>query len=284
MATTWEIRLPQDDPAYARQAASAAFLEVDRLENLLSRFREGGEIWRLNRLPREGRMLLSEETHACLWRALQLSEITGRAFHPGLGAVMDRVRADGDWLEALDRLDAGCLAIGESDLCVECVDEGVSVDLGAIGKGFALDRVRRLLNEWGFSSMLLIAGGSSVIAAGDPWEVRLLGDAIRPVLQLRDVAVGSSGTSVQGNHGVDIRRRTRQPRHHRSWAFCRDAADADALSTAAMLMDAEEIGRALDGFGQPAAILLETLEDTHLVRKIHSRPEGFAGALGLPSA
>ena len=281
MATTWEIRLSGDDPAYARQAAMEAFREVDRCERLLSRFWEGGEVWCLNRLTCGASLRLSEETHACLLRAVHLQSVTAGAFHPGLGGVMDLVRAGEHWLPALGDLGRGCLVLEENSPVVECVEEGMKLDLGAIGKGFALDRVRLLLGEWGFTTMLLSAGGSSVLAAGEPWDVRLLGDAIRPTLTLHDVAVGSSGTSVQGQHGIDVRRRTCQPRHHRSWAFCASAADADALSTAAMLMEDAEIAQALETFGEPCAILLETLEGTRLVQHLHARPSGFATQLGL---
>lgn len=281
MATTWEIRLPSDDAAYARQAAGEAFREVDRLERLLSRFQEGGEVWCVNHLRAGEQLRLSEETHGCLLRAMRMQDITGGAFHPGLGGVMDRVRSGGDWQSELAEISRGCLAVDDVLPLVACVREGFQLDLGAIGKGYALECVRALLSDWGFSAMLLNAGGSSLLGAGTAWEIRLRGDAIRPSVLLRDLAVGSSGLSVQGRHMVDVRTGTRDPRHHRSWAFCRNAADADALSTAAMLMDGAEIDAALAAFGEPGAVLLETLAGNQLVKRLHAHPAGFAADLGL---
>jgi len=281
MATTWEIRLPGDDPTYARQAAGEAFREVDRLERLLSRFQEGGEVWCVNHLREGEEFRLSEETHGCLLRALRMQEITGGAFHPGLGGVMDRVRSGGDWESELAAVARGCLALDDSLPLVVCVREGFQLDLGAIGKGYALECVRTLLSDWGFSTMLLNAGGSSLLGAGTAWEIRLHGDAVRPTVFLRDLAVGSSGLSVQGRHMVDVRTGTRDPRHHRSWAFCRNAADADALSTAAMFMDAAEIASALEALGSPGAVLLETMDGNRLVKHLQAHPADFAADLGL---
>lgn len=277
----WEIRLPSDDRVYARQAAMEAFREVDRLERLLSRFQEGGEIWCVNRLRAGERLQISEETHGCLMRAMRMHELSGGYFHPGLGGVMDRVRAQEGWEEELTTLDQGCLVLDEHSPVVECLTEGFRIDLGAIGKGYALDRIQGLLEEWGFSKMLLNAGGSSLLGAGQAWEVRLLGDAIRPMVSLRDWAVGSSGTSVQGRHLVDARRGTREARHHRSWAFHREAAYADALSTAVMLMESEEIERMLSDFNEPCVVLLETMDKGTLVRRLHASSDEWARALGL---
>jgi len=281
MATTWEIRLPSEDQAYARQAAAEAFREVDRIERLLSRFQEGGEIWCVNHLRTGGQLQISEETHECLLRAMKMHEVSGGAFHPGMGGVMDRVRAEEDWSPELRVLDQGCLVVDEQDPVVACAAEGFQIDLGAIGKGYALDRLRILLEEWGFSRMLLNAGGSSLLGIGQAWELRLLGDSIRPIIKLQDVAVGSSGTSVQGRHIVDPRRGVREARHHRSWAFHHEAAYSDALSTAAMLMEPEEIARMLADLAEPCVVLLETREGNRLVKRLHVSSDELARDLGL---
>ena len=281
MATTWEIRLRSDDPVETKNAAGEAFREVDRLERLLSRFQEGGEIWCVNHLKAGEQLHVNEETHECLLRAMRMHEISGGMFHPGLGGVMDRVRAEDDWAEEFTALEQGCLVVDDVRPIVACVEPGFQIDLGAIGKGFALDCVRKMLSEWGYHDMLLNAGGSSLLGVGGEWEVRLLGDSLRPMVKLQDMAVGSSGTSVQGQHIVDVRHGTREARNHRSWAFTSEAAYADALSTAALLMEGEEIESMLKAFGEPAVVLLETLEGNRLTKRIYSSDEGLSQRIGL---
>lgn len=281
MATTWEIRLRAEDQFEAQNAAREAFREVDRLERLLSRFQEGGEVWCINHLKAGEQLHVNEETHACLLQAMRMHEISGGAFHPGLGGVMDRVRAEDDWAEELAGLDQGCLVVDDERPLVACVAPGFQIDLGAIGKGFALDCLRKMLNEWGFHDILLNAGGSSLLGLGGEWEVRLLGDSIRPMVRLQDMAVGSSGTSVQGQHVVDVRLGTREAKNHRSWAFAQEAAYADALSTAALLMDGAEIEEMLKAFGEPSVVLLETLDSNRLTKRLHCSDAGLAGRIGL---
>lgn len=284
MATTWEIRLRTEDVAEARNAAGEAFREVDRLERLLSRFQEGGEIWCINHLKAGEQLHVNEETHECLLRAMRMHEVSGGAFHPGLGGVMDRVRAEDDWKDEFEALEQGCLVVDDESPIVACVAPGFQIDLGAIGKGYALDCIRKMLGEWGYSDMLLNAGGSSLLGTGGKWEVRLLGDSIRPMVSLQDMAVGSSGTSVQGQHIVDARSGAREAKNHRSWAFANEAAYADALSTAALLLNADEIEQMLATFGEPCVVLLETLEGNRLIKKLHSSSEEVARQIGLVKA
>lgn len=283
MATTWEFRVEAEDPEIARRAAVEAFREVDRLERLLSRFVEGSDVWCLNHLQRGGQRRIGDETHACLMRAMEMQEITSGAFDAGLGGVMDAVRKESpDWKQSLAALGEGCLALDDAQPIVACVEPGFQLDLGAIGKGFALDWARRVLAEWEITSALLSAGGSSILCIGEqPWPIRMLGDFLRTDISLREAAVGSSGKSVKGDHIVDTRRQTRQTLHHRAWAFCTNAADADALSTAAMVMDEAEIGETLRRYAQPAVIVLETIEQSCLVKRIYSEHPDFAAAIGV---
>ena len=139
MTTKWEIRIAGEDPTYAAQAAMAAFEWADRIEGLLSRFREESELSVIARLAPGGRFRLSELTFACLSLARECEVATGAAF--SLGATAVRLgQARPAW-----RLNAA-----SRELVVErapCL-----LDAGAIGKGFALDRMAEELTEWSVAS------------------------------------------------------------------------------------------------------------------------------------
>ena len=209
MATTFEIAVAHDDPIYARQAASAAFAELDVLQQHLSRFIEGSDLWRLNYLGVESGPL-APATVECLRLACEAQRQTNGAF----------------------------------DICYgqpPCL-----FDLGGIGKGFALDRMAAILVEWDIASALLCASRSTLLALGPPpdqqgWPV-CFGPPENPRrIHLADRAIGGSGTAVQGRHIVDPR--TGRPATHRfrAWALAPTAAMADAISTALMVMDDAEI-------------------------------------------
>jgi len=61
------------------------------------------------------------------------------------------------------------LLLDENDLSVEVCTTGLTLDLGGLGKGYALDRVRFLLADWGMNRCLIHGGGSSILALDPPW-------------------------------------------------------------------------------------------------------------------
>ncbi len=255
MATWFELRIAHEDATYAGQAALEAFALVDRLENQLSRYREDSEICQIGRLAPGESLQLNTDTFACLRLALDLHATTGGAFDPALG----------HWNRPGETPPAGTtprgrLVLFPDDHAVQCEDGPVQLDLGAIGKGFALDLVAAQLREWELPRALLVAGGSSLLAldgpaAGEEWELTL---TQRQSIWIANASVGASGAAVKGAHILDPRSGQPTHCHARTWAHAPSAAAADALSTAWMLMDRDEIAeicRRQPGVG--AAILAD---------------------------
>lgn len=240
MATTFEVHVAGQPGAYARQASGAAFSTLDRLEGLLSRFQESSEISCINQLPPGASLRVSADTLECLGVALRMHSLTGGAFDPTLG------RHTGEDAPASGE-PKGRLELDPDAFMVTVRDAPVSLDLGAIGKGFALDRMADVLGEWGVAQALLVGGGSSILALERPegsagWDITLGSGPLRHHLWLEHLSVGSSGTSVKGQHILDPL--TLRPPNlvHRTWALCDRAAESDALSTAWMCLSREEIG------------------------------------------
>lgn len=274
MATTFEIRIAGQPAAYARQAAEACFTLADRLEDLLSRYRESSDIACINRLAPGEVFRVSADTAACLALALELSALTGGAFDPTLGHEIDQLRSG----TALPTT-RGRLLLDAEGLAVQVLDGPVSLDLGAIGKGFALDRMAALLGEWGIDRALFIGGGgSSLLALDGPadseaWEIGV-GEPSR-ALPLRHRAVGASGTSVKGEHILDPV--TRQPARGpvRAWAFDASAAAADALSTAWMVLTTPEVAEVC-ALRPGAGAIIQPVAGPHALVTLGHVPPFFA--------
>jgi FAD:protein FMN transferase len=240
MATTFEIRISGAGTADAGGAARTAFSVIDRMERLLSRFVESSDISRINALRPGETALVSPETLDCLEQALRFQEMTLGAFDPSLGA-------------------GGRILMDRDALLIGVEDAPVSLDLGAIGKGFALDLAAAELGDWDIGNALLVSGGSSVLAlgahGGAGWEVSLGGVSPARRLFLRDYALGGSGTAVKGEHILDPRTGARIPAGRRTWALAATAAAADALSTAWMILSPAEIQATCSANPGTAAIL-----------------------------
>jgi len=109
-------------------------------------------------------------------------------------------------------------------------------NLGAIGKGYAIDSALRRIRP----KSALMQGGQSSIAAVGTWTVAL-GDPPFARLRLTNQAIGTSGEQFQPGHILDPRTGLPGARRDRAWALCSSAAESDALSTACMILNADEI-------------------------------------------
>ncbi len=248
MATVFEVYAVHPDQRYAAQAAQAAFDLADRLERELSRFLPNSDIARVNHLAAGESTRVSPSTLECLVIARHVFDLTGGAFDVSIGTGLPSLELDPD------------------DFLVRATNDGVQVDLGGIGKGYAVDRMAELLEEWGLGVALVHGGFSSVLALEPPtgregWPLTLSDPGapsrVLARLSVRQTALGASGVR-KGDHIVDPR--TGEPARGRlaAWVVVprpeRAGAEApvdegssaaaavtDALTTAFMLLSTEEI-------------------------------------------
>jgi len=236
MATVFEVHCAHADAQYAAQAAQAAFDLVDRLEQELSRFIENSDISRVNHLAAGQAARVSPWTMECLQIAWHVYALTGGAFDAAIGSGLERLDLDPD------------------GFTVHAREGGAGLDLGGIGKGYAVDRMAEVLEEWEIPRALVHGGYSSVLALEPPpdregWLLTLSapGDGrILARISARRRAFSASGVR-KGDHILDPR--TGHPVCGRVAAWVAvpreeggsSAAVADALSTAFMIQPADEI-------------------------------------------
>jgi len=258
MATTFEVVVVHEDARYARQAAAAAFDEVDRLEGELSRFVENSDITRINNLPANEPLRLGLDAFQCLQLSSRIYAETNGAFDITIGSLFScwrnedgtpRTPSQEELNLARRHTGTHLLLLDESEHTVQLLASPVQVDLGGVGKGYAVDRMAELLREWSIDIALISGGYSSVLALDAPadttgWPLTLSNtnnrkqSLARP--SLRGRAISGSGLQ-KGRHIIDPR--TAQPvkGKYAAWASAPDAATADALSTAFMVMGQDEI-------------------------------------------
>ena len=251
MGTVFTIAVAHAEPGYARQAIHAALEELEVLEDRLSRFRSSSDIARINQLRPGEKTTVAPETLACLQAALAIERKTNRAFDIGYASE-----------PAADVR----IKLGTADSTVRVTAVGVRLDLGGIGKGFALDRMAAILAEWDVEAALLWASTSTVLAKaaapdGSAWSVSIGPERARRRVRLVDAAISASGTSVQGRHIVDPR--SGRPVGHRArcWAKAPTATQSDALSTAFMVMSDARIVQYCERHPDVSAYALDRIAD-----------------------
>ena len=254
MATTFEIYIAQASEYYAQNAAHSAFNLLNNLHNQLSRFIENSDITRLNQAPAHEPVILNLDTFSVLQKAKDLYDITSGAFDITIG-VLTAHQLDKDSKPYTGRLTSAPLKTGMEYLKLNIADidavrlhENIQIDLGAIGKGYALDCMAVHLREWGIHRALLHSGASTVLAMdpvpesrgwpvtiSSPWQENM----IIAELCLQNCAVSGS---AHIDHSHIINPDTGKLVHTTgTWSCCKHAASADALSTALMVMSKQQI-------------------------------------------
>jgi thiamine biosynthesis lipoprotein len=225
MATVFEVVLPFGTPN-AVAAVNSALDEIDRLEDQLTVYRDTSEVSALNRHAAAGAVTVSENLFELLRLAARLTRETEGAFDVTAGALIKawgfyrgprRVPTPLERWTARQRVGMHLVQLDAHERTVRYLRDGIEINLGSIGKGYALDEVGRLLrSRWGVTSGVVHGGHSSVLAIGTPptnpmrqqgdhpsergwkvgvahpWEPRRVA-----LLHLRDRALGTSAATFQ---------------------------------------------------------------------------------------
>ncbi len=233
MATHFQVRIANEEKSYAAQAGQAALDLLDGLESRLSRFRPNSDIAQTALLVPGEKLRLSEPAFACLEIAKRMEWVTRSAFSASYAALQTQ-QSFPQW------------NLVPEELSIRCESGKLQFDLGAIGKGFALDRMAELLRQWDCPSFLLVAGGSSILAGEPPdntagWSCGLGEDGAPQRVFLAHASLSGSGVAVKGQHILDPRTGRPALRQNRAWALADTAAESDALSTACMVLSETEL-------------------------------------------
>ena len=254
-----------------------AMREISRLDALLSRTQEDSAVSALNR----GETVEDAELAALLTRAAKLCKATGGAFDVTVAPVVSawgftadeyRVPTEEELSELLTHVGAG--GVGASSESVT-LDEGVAIDLGGIGKGYASDCAARIFREENVSGALAALGGNvyahGTKSDGSPWRVAVRDpfdtSAYIGALSLTDAfAVTSGGYERYFEAGGKTYHHIIDPATGYPaesglasvTVVCGEGVLADALSTALYVMGEERAVEFYRTFDEPFDMILVT--------------------------
>lgn len=238
MDTEFTIMVDCDDGDLAASAAQACFDRIDVLETLLTRFSDTSDVAVIRSLGPGEIATVARETIDALVECARVCAATAGAFDP-----------------TVERRNFSDLTI-DTERCRVSVRAKVELDFGGIGKGFALDECRKILEgeQFDLHRWLIDAGTSTVLASGGPWPLGVggpfKGRTRLPVVEsISCGALSGSGMEIQGAHILDVRSGTADVRWAQSWAVAHTGAVADALTTAALSLSPRELQSAADALG-----------------------------------
>ncbi|MDP3582460.1 MAG: FAD:protein FMN transferase [Ignavibacteria bacterium] len=282
MATLFDLIIVHENKDYAQQAAWEAIKEIDRLENELSRFKPNSDISRINNLKIGERIVLGIDAFNCINRSIELHKATNGAFNIACGSLLKcwlnldytlRNPSNDEIESAIKKSKIENIFLHSEDFSIEIIEEGTILDLGAFGKGFAIDIVAQIFNEWQIENALLSSGRSSIKAIGHPpdlpgWQISVSIPAkqneVLKTFYLNNISVGASGIS-KGHHIINTVSGMPVEKKVGSWVFSESTADADAFSTAFMILGNDSIQQTISMNSNISCLVIEMKENLQAV-------------------
>tara|TARA_B100000686_G_C16804000_1_gene988430 strand:+ start:198 stop:1103 length:906 start_codon:yes stop_codon:yes gene_type:complete len=263
MATVFDIFIFHDNYSYALQAANESFSKLDLLEHDLSRFIENSDISRINQLKPGESTIVGKECMECLVICQKLQKETKGAFSPSSGAVIEYWKNKPKLKIDINK-NIGNLILDASSFTVSLIDNTVSIDLGGVGKGYALDKLRGIFLDWNITNILLNGGMSTFLAIDYPegetgWPLIITNPTDKSELErvfLKDFSVSGSGIE-KGNHIISPANNKPIQNRFCSWSMAKTAAESDALSTSFMVMSKYDIRDYIDRHQNVGAIICD---------------------------
>ena len=214
MATRFEIVLHGAEQSRLRAAGEEALEEIAALDRQLSLYRPDSDISWINARAARGPVKLDPRLFRLLQHASEISRATDGAFDITIAPLMrvwglaggdGHVPSEAQLAEARGRVGMDLVHLDESDFTISFERDGVEIDLGAIGKGYAIDRAVETLTSNGVESALIHGGTSTIYAIGtipdgEPWRVGIHKPSPEGAL-LGTVELRDGSLSVSASHG-----------------------------------------------------------------------------------
>jgi thiamine biosynthesis lipoprotein len=263
MGTLVSITVMASDEATAHAAATAGFREIKRLEQLLSTWIATSELSRVNQAAGKQAVVVGHETLELVRRSLEMARLTEGGFNIALGpaieawSVTERQRIPGPAeLQALKPLvDWASIQVRENESSIFLPREGMRIDVGGIGKGYAADRAAEELKKAGaLGGVVALAGdiktfGNLPDRSGFPVGIRhpRQDGALVGIIDLQDEAISTAGDyeryfeqdGVRYHHILDPVSLEPAPKCQSVTIVAKEGIVADGLDTGIFVMGPE---------------------------------------------
>lgn len=265
MGNNFEFQVRTDSPDFSEHCIDIAIAEVSRIEKLLTTFSSESETNRINRLAGISPVEVSEETFVLIQRSIRISKLTDGAFDLSYGSLDKRFwNFDRSMTslpdpeiakETVKLINYRNIILDHSQKTVFLKKSGMRIGFGGIGKGYAAEKVKLLLQSMGVKHGIINASGDIAVwgnqEEGKPFSVGICHpDSKVPfsMLEISNAAVATSGNyekyvlidGVKYSHTINPA--TGFPIHgiKSTTIICPNAELADAMATPVSVLGIEK--------------------------------------------
>jgi thiamine biosynthesis lipoprotein len=207
MGTVFEIAAYAESSEKGSTAIDEALQEIVRMDGLMSNFKPESALSRLNRSTHFHPQKVPPDLYRVIEQAVRFSKLSGGKFDITVAPLVNLWKAalSGDSMPSLSQRQQAEECVGYEKIELTPPDQVtfrsscMQLDLGAVGKGYAVDRAGETLHSYGIRNALINSGGSTILALGSPpgqtgWLVHLRDPShkIDPYVMLKDQSVSTS--------------------------------------------------------------------------------------------
>ncbi|WP_236002811.1 FAD:protein FMN transferase [Luteirhabdus pelagi] len=293
MGSRFEITVVAEDETQANAYIGMAVAEISRIEKLISSWDPNSQTSEINRNAGVKPIMVSEELFALINRCQGLSKLTDGAFDITFASVDKIWKFDGSMTvmpseeeitNSVQRIGFEKIVLNEAETSVYLPETGMKIGFGAIGKGYAADKAKALLQERGVKAGIINASGDMNTwgkqPSGDDWKVAITNPMDKnkafALLPIYDSAVVTSGNyekyvMIDGerySHIIDPRTGYPAKGIVSATIFAPKAELADALATATFVMGIEAGIDRINQLPDIECILIDDTGAIHTSRNI----------------
>ena len=261
MGSRFEITAVHSDAQTAWDGINAAIAEITRIEKLISSWDPNSQTSEINRQAGVQAVKVDAELYDLIARSLKVSKLTGGVFDISFASIDKVWKFDDSMTEmpspetvaaSVARIDYQNIILNPANSSVMLAKEGMKIGFGAIGKGYAANRAKAVMQQLGIQHGLVNAGGDLTAwgkqADGQDWQIAIADpanrDLVKAWLTIKDMAVVTSGDyeryvefdGVRYAHIIDPRTGYPATGLKSVTIICPDAELADALATSVFVL------------------------------------------------
>ncbi len=262
MGNRFQISAVAATEQFAMHCIDKAIDEIRRIERLLTTFSEDSETAAINRNAGIAPVVVSEETFALIERSNRISALTQGAFDISYGSIskdlwnfntsMKQLPDAAVAKKSVRLINYRNIILDHRSHSVFLKEKGMRIGFGGIGKGYAADRAKLVLQQLGIKSGIVNAAGDLTVWGhqpdGKPWTIGIadpnLADQLFSYMQISDISIATSGNyekfiTINGkrySHTINPRTGLPVSGVKSVTIFCPHAEIADAMATPVMVM------------------------------------------------
>ena len=287
MGTVFEIAAYDQSPERASNAIEKAFREIVYLDDLFSNYKPDSVLSHVNRSAHFHTETIPSDLYVVIDQTLQFSKLSDGKFDISVAPLVNLWKAAlfGDSMPSRSQIEQARNCVGYEKIELTPPDQitfrspCLQLDLGAIGKGYAVDRAAEVLRSWGIRKALINAGGSTILAIGSPpgqtgWilhlrdpshkidpQIMLKGDSVSTSEQTAPSLLGkdSAGHIIDPNTGMPLKTKFAVS------VIATTGTASDALSTSLLLLGPAKGKAMINGMPGVSAVWISPEGEMDLV-------------------